>query len=179
MLDPMVSLLLALSYCALFGVAAAHKWRDPARLRAIVQRYRLVPASLVAAASGLVMMLETSITLGLLAERTRAAAAVTGAQLLAGYAAAMAINLRRGRTDLDCGCTGPMERRPVAGWMVVRNLALALLLCVLVVPAGTRPIEWVDAVSVVLGFGVIVMLYLALDQLHGRILPARKALEEP
>ena len=45
-------------------------------------------------------------------------------ELLALYAGAMAVNLARGRRDLDCGCAGPGVRRPVGEGLLIRNGAL-------------------------------------------------------
>jgi len=61
-------------------------------------------------------------------------ASAAGAALLLAYAAAIAINLQRGRRDLACGCGGPHERRPIAAWMVWGNLLLAGLLGAVLLP---------------------------------------------
>ena len=175
--DPMMGWVMALAFSIFFATAARHKWRDPARLAAIVARYRLLPSWASKPVGLIVTVLETVVSLGLLYVPTRAMAGFAGALLLMMYAVAMSINLRRGRTDLDCGCTGPRERRPIARWMVVRNLLLAPSLGLLCLPLGPRAFETVDALSVVGGVGVLLMLYAATDRLYSRILPALRLLE--
>ena len=59
--------------------------------------------------------------------------------LLLTYAIAIAINLARGRRDLDCGCAGPNERRPIAAWMVWRNVGIAILLAAVLLPWSAAP----------------------------------------
>ena len=88
-----------------------------------------------------------------------------------GYAAAIAINLARGRHDLTCGCGGPNDRRPIAAWMVWRNLGLALLLGVSVLPWSSRPLEGADALTIGMGTAVIGLLYMSFDLLLGRLQP--------
>ena len=126
MIDPAIGTLLSGAFALLFASAAFHKARHFAHFAAVFRAYRLVPPALPLAA--LVPMLELSVAAGLLLPVARPAAAVTGAALLLLYATAIGVNLRRGRHDLSCGCGGPDERRPIAAWMVVRNLLLAALL---------------------------------------------------
>jgi hypothetical protein len=44
------------------------------------------------------------------------------------FAAAMAINLARGRTHIDCGCFDATQRQPLRWLLVARNIVLAVLL---------------------------------------------------
>jgi hypothetical protein len=85
--------------------------------------------------------------------------------LLLVYAAAIAVNLQRGRRDLACGCGGPNDRSPIAAWMVARNVALALLLGSAWVPWTSRPLVFTDAVTVVFGLATLALVYLCVDQM--------------
>ena len=91
--------------------------------------------------------------------------------LLLAYAAAIAINLRRGRRDLACGCGGPHERRPIAAWMVWRNLLLSGLLGALLLPWSARPMAAADAITIGAGTAVAALLYMSLDRLLAQITP--------
>jgi hypothetical protein len=73
--------------------------------------------------------------------------ALVAALLLLVYALAIAINLARGRRDLDCGCAGPGNRRPVRGMLVARNLLYAAMALVLLLPDSGRSLVWVDATT--------------------------------
>jgi hypothetical protein len=103
----------------------------------------------------------------LLADRTRPYAATLGALLLLSYAIAIGINLRRGRRDLACGCGGPDERRPIAPWMVWRNVLIALVVLSTLAPWSARPLGVTDAVTVVFGVLTLALIYLCVDQLMG------------
>src|ERR1700704_683864 len=137
MIDPAIGALLAGAFALLFVSAALHKLRSLQRFAEGFRAYRLLTDG-VARLAWLVPALELTVGVGLLARRSRDGASAAGAALLVAYAAAIAINLQRGRRDLACGCGGPHERRPIAAWMVWRNLLLAGLLGGVVVPWGAR-----------------------------------------
>ena len=87
------------------------------------------------------------------------------AALLALYAAAIAVNLARGRRHLDCGCAGPALRRPISGWLVVRNLVLVAIALADLAPLSTRPLVWVDALTVVAATAALAACWMAADRL--------------
>jgi hypothetical protein len=171
MLDPAVEILLVAAAALLFGSAAVHKARAPAKFAAALEAYRLLPRQLLAPATLLVPLAEMAAALGMLWRLTRPAAAVLGAMLLATYAAGIAINLRRGRRDIDCGCAGFGQRRAIAPWMVWRNLALALCLLFLLLPRGSRALTWSDAWTIAAALAAGTLLYLAADLLLGQLAP--------
>jgi hypothetical protein len=171
MIDPAIGALLAGAFALLFAGAALHKLRSPQRFAELFRAYRLLPEAL----AGLwwaVPLLELTTAAGLLAGASRAGACATGAALLLGYAAAMAVNLRRGRRDLSCGCGAPGERRPIAEWMVWRNVILAALLGALRLPWSMRTMTAADALTIGAGTAVASLLYISVDQLLGRLAPA-------
>jgi hypothetical protein len=87
--------------------------------------------------------------------------------MLLGYAAAIAVNLRRGRRDLSCGCGGPDERRTISAWMVWRNVLIALALAIALQPWTNRPLSFTDGVTIVFGLLTIALIYLCTDRLLG------------
>jgi Methylamine utilisation protein MauE len=179
MLDPAAGLLLVGCLSLLFGSASLHKLRDLATFTEVLRAYRVLPERAVRLAP-LVAIAELAVAAGLLFSATRFGAGVGGAALLGGYAAAIAVNLRRGRRDLACGCGGPDDARPIAPWMVARNLTLALLLLVVtLIPWKTRPLSPVDALTVGGGVVIATLLYASLDQLLGRASAWTAALQGP
>jgi Methylamine utilisation protein MauE len=179
MLDPAVGVLLLVCSALLFASSAVHKLRDPPHFAEVLRAYQLLPESAVRLAP-LVPLAELAVAAGLFPGATRFGAGLGGAGLLAAYAAAIAVNLRRGRRDLACGCGGPDDTRPIAPWMVARNLMLALaLLAVALVPWKTRPLTPVDALTVGGGVVVATLLYVSLDQLLGRTAAWTTALKSP
>jgi hypothetical protein len=170
MIDPAIGALLAGALALLFMSAAFNKLRSLQRFAEAFRAYRLLPEA-VARLSWLVPALELMAGVGLLARRSRAGASAAGAVLLLAYAAAIAINLWRGRRDLACGCGGPHERRPIAAWMLWRNLLLAGLLGALLLPWINRPMAAADAITIGAGIAVAALLYMSLDRLLAQITP--------
>jgi hypothetical protein len=168
MIDPAIGALLAGAFALLFVSAALHKLRSLQRFAEVFRAYRLLPG-VIARLSWLVPALELTVGVGLLARRSRAGASAAGAALLVAYAVAIAINLQRGRRDLACGCGGPHERRPIAAWMVWRNLLLAGLLGAILLPWSARPMAAADALTIGAGTAVAALLYMSLDELLARV----------
>ena len=163
-LDPAVGILMVASIALLFASAALHKLRDLARFDEIFSAYGLVPRARI---SWLVPLLEISVAAGLAVKVYRPYAAVLGMAMLSAYAGAIAVNLRRGRRDLACGCGGPDERRPIAAWMVWRNILIALAITAAFAPWADRPLSMTDGVTIVFGVLTIALVYLCADQLFG------------
>jgi hypothetical protein len=163
-LDPILGGVLLPAFAILFGSAAFHKWRSLNQFHRIFAAYGVLPYRWHGLAS-LVPVLETLVAAGLLGPRTRLPAGCLGMTLLVGYAGAMALNLRRGRRDIACGCGGPDERRPIAAWMVWRNGALLLLLALALLPANGRALQATDWLTVVCGLAATVLVYLSTDRL--------------
>ena len=107
----------------LFLAAAWHKLRDPRAFQAVLERYELVPAAIVRPVAWGVIATEIYLALRVpFSWRANLAAAA----LLLVYGLAIATNLLRGRTDLDCGCTGPAARTPVSAALVGKLLGYSV-----------------------------------------------------
>jgi hypothetical protein len=169
MLDPAIGSLIVGCFALLFLSAASHKLRDLTQFAEVFAAYGIAPAIERWQLSWLVPVLETGIAVGLLAPRPRAAAEAIGAGVLLSYAIAIAINLRAGRSAIACGCGGLDERRPIAAWMVWRNVLLAMVLAVALLPWSTRALEWMDAVTIGFGALAIALLYSCAERLLGEV----------
>jgi Methylamine utilisation protein MauE len=179
-LDPAIAALILACTALLFGAAAVHKLRDLRLFDEIFAGYGLLSFAARLRLSRAVPALEALTAVGLLFAASRFAAACVGIVLLAIYAGAIGINLLRGRRDLACGCGGPADLRPIAAWMVWRNLGVAALLATtLMLPWSSRPLELTDAVTI--GFGTITcaLAYLCLDTLLGRLVRTTAELRMP
>jgi Methylamine utilisation protein MauE len=75
----------------------------------------------------------------------------------------MAINLLRGRNDIDCGCGGAAH--PLSWGLVVRNVVLAAAALAASRPTLERGMNWIDALTLVLGVLAFYALYLMADEL--------------
>lgn len=166
-IDSAIGMLIAASVALLFASAGVHKLRDLRRFDETFAAYGLMPTLARRRVSRMVPILEIAVAVGLLADGWRRYAGVLGIMLLLGYAAAIAINLRRGRRDLACGCGGPDERRPISAWMVWRNILISLVLAVALEPWASRPLSFTDGVTIVFGLLTVALVYLSADRLLG------------
>jgi hypothetical protein len=162
-MDPAVDIALRSGLSLLLLVAAGHKLRDVAHFRSTLADYRLMPESMVAAAGALVIAIEIAVAVALVTLRT--AGTVAAASLLTSYAAAIGVNLVRGRRHIDCGCAGPALRQPISGWLVARNAALVGTALVGMAPLDARPLVWVDGFTVVGTTLMLAAVYAAVDGL--------------
>jgi hypothetical protein len=134
-----------------FAIAAVHKLRNRKVLQGVVANYRILPRPLAAPAAQGLPWAELALALLLGNGWLAPAAALAGIGLLAVFAWAMAVNLRRGRGHIDCGC-GQSVLRQTLGWPLVwRNLALALLLAPSLVAPGLAPQKAADPALLALG----------------------------
>ena len=178
MLDPAVGGLLLGCFALLFASAALHKLRDLAHFTEALRAYQVLPEG-AARLAPVVPLAELTVAAGLFPGATRFGAGLGGSALLVAYTCAIAVNLRRGRRDLACGCGGADDARPIAPWMVARNLVLVLLLAITLVPWNARPLLPVDTLTVAGGAAVATLLYASLDRLLGRTGARTDALRGP
>jgi hypothetical protein len=164
-IDPAIDAAVRAGLAVLFAAAASHKVRAPRRFRATVAEYRLLPGTLVTpAALGLVGG-EIAVAIALVLPAGRTAGLLGAAALLALYGSAVAVNLVRGRRDLDCGCAGPAVRRPISGWLVGRNAVLAAVALAGLVPTAARPLVWIDGLTILASTATLAALYVAVDRM--------------
>lgn len=168
MIDPAAGLALRGALGLLLVSSAVHKLRDPAGFREALAGYALVPTPALAPAAALVVAAELSIGGCLWLPGAGALPALAAATLLGVYTSAIALNLARGRRDIDCGCAAPGARRPLGTGLVVRNVGLVALALAAALPVLGRAFTWVDGVTVAGGIGVAALLYLAGDGLLAR-----------
>lgn len=147
----------------LWIVAAIHKLRDPSAHETAVAQYALIPEWAVPATAAVLPWAELAIGVGLIFARPVAASASAG--LLLVYALAIGINLARGRTDIDCGCSGPALRQPLSFRLVGRNVVLIAASGALLLPASPRTLHWFDGVTILLGILIVTSIYAAVEQL--------------
>ena len=86
----------------------------------------------------------------------------------------MAINLRRGRADIDCGCFAGLMRQKLSWPLVARNLVLALALLVVAAGVGgARSLAWLDLVTVAAGTASLLLAWTVVGSLYGMAPPSR------
>ena len=163
-LDPAIAAIAGVATATIFLGSAAMKFWQPMEFRGAVENYRLVPEAMAGALAWIVPALELAGALGLMVAATRAAALLL-LSLIAGFTGAIALNLVRGRRDLDCGCFGPLLRQPISGWLLARNGVIALLVIIAVAPIDRRPLAPLDYATIASATAALVFLYGAANYL--------------
>jgi hypothetical protein len=110
-----------------FLTAAVGKMRNWQQFVGVVGNYRLLPEVLIAPVAYALPPLEAVLGAALLLHVGSPWPQWVALGLLLLFGAAMAVNMRRGRREIDCGCFQSALRQPLSWTLVVRNLALALV----------------------------------------------------
>jgi hypothetical protein len=166
-LDPAIGWTVVLVLAGVFGAAAITKLRALDAFVGVLHSYRLVPEPLERPIAYALPVIELAIAVGVLLPAVRASAALTAAILLVLFAGAMAINLARGRRDIDCGCFATVLRQRLSWPLVLRNLLLAALALRVVPGLGVRSLGWLDFVTIGCASTALVLVYAAASQLFG------------
>jgi len=163
MIDPLTVLVLSTSLGLLFFMAAKHKLNSPGRFTAQLAAYELVPSAILPGLARAIPAAEMVVVFLILVPITRPWAGVLAGGLLASYTVAMAINLLRGRDDIDCGCGG--QPQMLSYWLLLRNAALIICCLLLVIPSTDRALVWVDFMLLTLMIAALSCAYLLVEQL--------------
>jgi hypothetical protein len=163
MIDPVAAWLARLALAGVFASAALHKGRDLDAFAAAVAAHRLVPEASAGAFARAFALCEVAAAAGLLVPTSAPLAAGLAAALLVLYTGAIAINLARGRREIDCGCSA--RPQPLSGRLLARNAALGALAFAAALPPSARAWVWVDALTAAAGLAALALLWLAAQTL--------------
>jgi hypothetical protein len=173
-LDPVFVLMAAYGLALLFAGAAISKLANLAEFEGVVENFRLLPRPLVKPVTWLLPPAELTVALGLAVTPIRPYAAFTAALLLMTFAAAIAINLGRGRRTIDCGCFGSMLDQTLSWALVARNAALTALAAVMAASGPPiRPPHWFDIVTALGGAVTLIIAGLTAGQLRSNDMALR------
>ena len=150
MIDPLFARVIALGLGTLLLAAAWHKVAAHAEFAAALHDYRLLPRTLLRPVALSLPVVEATLAAAWLTGGRGALMISSTAALLSIYAAAIAINLLRGRDRIACGCglggRGSDDQR-LSWWLVIRNLVLAALAALAAWPTTGRRPGLVDALT--------------------------------
>jgi hypothetical protein len=163
MVDPVFSWVARLALAGVFAAAALHKWRAPSAFAAAIAAHHLVPDRSTAVLACALAAAETALVVGLLVPASAPTAACSAAALLALYSGAVAINLARGRREIDCGCSA--RPQPLSVGLLARNALLAAVALTAALPASARELSWVDALSAAAGLAALALTWIAASAL--------------
>lgn len=164
LLDPVVTRAVGAALAVVLLAGAWHKLRDIAVFAAAVENYRLLPSALVPAVAWTLPVLESAAGVLILFADTRVAGGALAALVLAATSGAVAINLLRGHTAIDCGCGG-LSSQPLSWSLVARNVVLLALVVLAVQDDLGRPLVWADYFTAGGAVLALLGLYSCINQL--------------
>lgn len=168
-LDPVFGLAASFTLGAIFLAGAVDKLNSRELFASVVEAYGLLPVPIVAVFALTVGMAEGLVGCALFVPRLWPLAQHAAFALLALVSVAVVINLVRGRTEISCGCGGSSADQELSWALVLRNVVLAGVLVIPLLPTSGRTLGFADygtvCFAVVMGFG----LYAALNQLLANV----------
>lgn len=111
-----------------FLLAATQKAMHWRILPGVISNYRLLPQGMVWPAAALLPPVEMILAILLLSAQIRPWPSLAAMAALLLFAAAMAVNIKRGRGHIDCGCGESFLRQTLNRALVARNGLLVALL---------------------------------------------------
>jgi len=141
MLEPMATAFSVTLLVVVFLAASVNKLRSLEIFEGVVYNFRLLPETLVKPTAYSLPFVEMAVAAALIVPATRSYSSWTAVILLGVFTLAVAINLLRGRREIDCGCFSSGHKssdlkQTLSWWLVLRNIVLAALaLWVAAVPA--------------------------------------------
>jgi hypothetical protein len=138
----------------LFVISVLHKLSDVTRFSGYVMNYDLLPEAWIKPVTYLLISIEIMISLGLMIPAFNTVAMSIAILLLLSYAIAMLINIRRGNTQIECGCGGPVMY--LSYDLVLRNSLLILI----AIPALFAPVTDINMLDTFIAVSCGALLFL-------------------
>jgi len=176
-IDPLLLRIISLGFALLFLIAAVHKFSNREIFLANFEAYEIVPKNLSGLIAGIIPPLELLLGLGWLAAGLFAirleAVTLISIGLLASYVVAIGVNLKRGRSYIDCGCsfsnsnTSRAENvsQQISSGLLYRNLLLIVMAIVCTIPSSARSLQLIDIFGLVFSVVSLILLYGTFNQL--------------
>jgi hypothetical protein len=163
--DPVLTYVLARGVSLVLLVGAVQKIRDWNGFRTALGAYRLLPEALVMPAALALPVLEVIAGVALFSVPFRVPGAALALAVLLAVTAAVAINIARGRIDIDCGCGGVEGRQRLSWGLVVRNAVLMAAVALGAQVPAARELGLIDHGTIVLASVALYGLYASASQL--------------
>lgn len=166
--EPLLTWGLRCFLALLFATAAISKLTAIEEFHGVVRNFRLLPDGLARPVALALPVAELAVAAGLMVTALAAPAAVVAALLLAGFGLAIAINVARGRRQIDCGCFRDGMKQRISWLMVARNAGLAglALLIAALLPAA-RAGGALDLLVGLMAGTLFMLLYFTVSMLGG------------
>lgn len=164
--EPLIVWSLRAFLAALFATAALSKLTSLEEFYGVVRNFRLLPDGLSRATAMVLPVVELAVAAGLLVTPLAVPAAMAAAALLLVFSVALAINVLRGRSYIDCGCFRNGMKQTVSWSLVARNIVLtALALAVVALLPASRAAGLADIFVGLAAGGMAMLLYVTVSML--------------
>ena len=156
-----------LFFSYLFVDAGYRKLSEFRFLQKTITEYRVLPTSWSGPLARVLPITELGAGVGLLIPILHSEAAIAICGALLAYTVAIAVNIARGRRDLDCGCAGPGAEQVISGALLVRNAVLFLLALALAsIPVSQRvPLDTPEICLALAAALLCALVYQVINQL--------------
>lgn len=166
--EPALTWAMRVFLALLFVTAGLSKLQAITEFYGVVRNFRILPDGPSKAVAYTLPPVELAIAAGLLVPSLAVPAAAAAALLLLGFAAAIALNVVRGRTYIDCGCMRQGMKQPISWLLVGRNIALtAVAASVVALLPAVRPTGVADMFVGLTAGAIAMMLYISASMLGG------------
>jgi uncharacterized membrane protein YphA (DoxX/SURF4 family) len=173
--DPMIDLALRFLLAMVFAGAAISKLQNAEEFHGVVRNFRILPRAVDGAFAFALPWIELAVAASLVTGFALVEGAAAAGTLLAVFAVAIAINIARGRTEIDCGCFRHGLRQKLSWSLVARNSVLAAAaVWITAQPTWPREVTAYDVAIAALAALSLVLTYLCAVELASiRKLPLR------
>ena len=164
-----VGVIIRLLLSVIFFRTAWHKFHDREDFQTELAAYQLIKKDSITFATMFLVVAETYTALMLL-NITSFIGPLLAATLLLLYAGAMAINLRKGKTDISCGCSGPLfshreaAKKMISWLLVLRNITLSCI-AIFALPVSASTAQVNSSLLIIFsGTACALLMYEAVEQ---------------
>lgn len=172
MLDPVIHMILIMAVALVFLNSAWHKLSSRSTFREQLADYHILPVRLLPVTALLLPALELVGIILFISTFTHAMGTTILVALTLLYTAAIALNLYRGRTEMDCGCFGGDMQQPISAQLLLRNMVLLGFILSTLLEVSARPLLWLDWLTAGFGMAVLTVFYATANRLliNGQLL---------
>lgn len=173
--EPLMTLAVRVFLALLLATAALSKLTRIEEFYGVVRNFRLLPDGVSRAVAMVLPVVELAVAVGLVIGPLAVPAATAAAVLFAVFGVAIAINVLRGRTSIDCGCFRQGLKQGISWLLVGRNVVLTALAAATAYLLPSVPAAGGPDIFVGIAAGVLAILLYFSASLLGGIAAAQKS----
>lgn len=163
-MDPVAVWIASILTALLFISASGHKLIAPEYYRTLIMQYVPVTKMIATAIQLVLGLAELGIGMLMLLPMARQQVAWLAVALLVFYLLLIAVSLLRG-LDMDCGCSGPLNKQKLSPWLLFRNVVLIIVALMATTPVTDRMLGLADNLLILLVSSAAILIYISFEQM--------------